>query len=213
MSEEMQGKARKILSLVLSFGLLFQQIGFAQVATELNITNHLARMASSFTVDKFRPLHLRYFSYDALSDNFKVLLDKGDLEKGLIPKGTIPEDKLKEEAKTLLSYFLVGVTLPDSMFWVNLRPAPLETKGRQDKDLVSLTGTDSEDQIIDPHLEKTDVGKIMLEADLQLKKDTAAMTSPATPEGKEYWDRLYKKAAEIYGAYPSIPCQIGRAHV
>ncbi|MDO8662120.1 MAG: hypothetical protein Q7K98_02715 [Candidatus Omnitrophota bacterium] len=66
------------------------------------------------------------------------------------------------------------------MFWVNLRP-------------------DSEDQIIDQYLEKTDVGRIMLEADLQLKKDTSAMTSPATPEGREYWDRLYKKAADLYG--------------
>ena len=88
--------------------------------------------------------------------------------------------ELLNSTKTLLSYFLVGVTLPDSMFWVNLRP-------------------DSEDQIIDQYLEKTDIGKIMLEADLQLKKDTSAMTSPATPEGKEYWNKLYKKAAELYG--------------
>ncbi|MCX5695490.1 MAG: hypothetical protein NTW18_02340 [Candidatus Omnitrophica bacterium] len=176
----MKVKLRKILSLALTISLLFQQIGFAQIATELNLVNHFARMASSLTVEKFRPLHLRYFSYDNLNDNFKVLVDKGDFEKGLSPKGAVPEEKLKEETKTLLSYFLVGVTLPDSMFWVNLRP-------------------DSEDQIIDQYLEKTDIGKIMLEADLQLKKDTALMTSPATPEGREYWDRLYKKAAELYG--------------
>ena len=42
------------------------------------------------------------------------------------------------------------------------------------------------EQIIDPELEKTDMGKIMLEADLQLKKDTAGLTSPQNPEGKEY---------------------------
>jgi len=169
----MSNKLRKILSLALTISLLFQQIGFAQIATELNIASHLSRMTSNLMVEKFRPAHLRYFSYDALNDNFKVLLDKGDLKN-------LGDKELQSSTKTLLSYFLVGVTLPDSMFWVNLRP-------------------DSEDQIIDQYLEKTDIGKIMLEADLQLKKDTSAMTSPATPEGKEYWDKLYKKAAELFG--------------
>jgi len=164
---------RKIISLVLSFGLLFQQVSFAQVAAELNIANYLSGIGSNIAQDKFRPLHLRYFSYDSLKDNFKILLDKGDLKK-------LKNSELENSTKTLLSYFLIGVTLPDNMFWVNLRP-------------------DSEDQIIDNYLEKTDVGRIMLEADLQLKKDTAIMTSPATSEGREYWDRLYKKAAELYG--------------
>lgn len=39
----------------------------------------------------------------------------------------------------------------------------------------------------------------MLEADLELKKDTAKFTSPETPEGKKYWDKLYKKAGELFG--------------
>ncbi len=169
----MRGKTRRILSLVLSFGLLFQQMGFAQVAAELNLANYLSRIGSNIAQEKFRPLHLRYFSYDSLNDNFKVLLDKGDLKNLQTPE-------LENSTKTLLSYFLIGVTLPDDMFWVNLRP-------------------DSEDRIIDPWLEKTDVGKIMLEVDLQLKKDTALFTSPQAPEGREYWNRLYKKAAEIFG--------------
>jgi len=169
----MSRKARRILSIILSFGLLFQQIGFAQVAAELNLGNYLSRIGSNIVQDRFRPLHLRYFSYDSLNDSFKILLDKGDLKN-------LKASELENSTKTLLSYFLVGVTLPDEMFWVNLRP-------------------DSEDQIIDSYLEKTDIGKIMLEADLQLKKDTAATTSPATPEGKEYWNKLYKKAAELYG--------------
>ncbi len=165
--------SRKIVPLVLSFCLLFQQIGFSQVAAELNIASYFSKIGSSIVQDKFRPLHLRYFSYDSLNDNFKVLLDKGDFKN-------LKNPELESSTKTLLSYFLVGVTLSDDMFWVNLRP-------------------DSEDQIIDPYLEKTDVGKIMLEADLQLKKDTSSFTSPQTPEGREYWDKLYKKVAEIYG--------------
>ncbi|MFA4854564.1 MAG: hypothetical protein WC616_04345 [Candidatus Omnitrophota bacterium] len=140
---------------------------------ELNLSNYFARMASGMAVDNFRPVHLRYFSYDSLNNSFKVLLDKGTNPKQV-------EQQLKAETKELLKYFLIGVTLPNDKFWVNLRP-------------------DSPKQIIDFNLEETDIGKIMLEADLQLKKDTAAFTSPQTPEGKEYWNRLYKKAEEIYG--------------
>jgi len=166
--------SRKIISLVLSICFLFQQTGLVQAAAvELNLSGYFARMASSMAVDSFRPIHLRYFSYDSLNNSFKLLLDKGTNPKQI-------EQKLKEEAKELLKYFLIGVTLPNDKFWVNLRP-------------------DSPKQIIDFNLEETDIGKIMLEADLQLKKDTANFTSPQTPEGKEYWNKLYKKAEEIYG--------------
>src|SRR3989338_7383128 len=39
----------------------------------------------------------------------------------------------------------------------------------------------------------------MLEADLKLKQDTALFTSPQTPQGKEYWNKLYQKAGELFG--------------
>ncbi|TRZ93345.1 hypothetical protein D4R78_08615, partial [bacterium] len=101
--------------------------------------------------------------------------------KGLSPKGTDPKESLQQETKTLLNYFFIGISLPNEAFWVNLRP-------------------DVEDNIIDRELAETDLGKIFLEADLQLKKDTANFTSPQTLEGKEYWDKLYKKAEELYGS-------------
>ena len=157
----------------MAFILIFQQSGFAQIAAELNIASHLSAFRNSFVVDKFRPVHLRYLQYLPQENNFKLFLDKGDLK-------TLADKELQSSTQTLLNYFLVGVSLPDSAFWVNLRP-------------------DSENNIIDEYLSKTDVGKIMLEADLQLKKDTASMTSPSTPEGKEYWDKLYKKASNLYG--------------
>lgn len=164
---------RKILSLVLSFGLIFQQTSFAQMAVDLNIASRISGVASNMTQERFRPAHLRYFAYDNLNDNFKVLLDKGDLKDSTARQR-------ESSTKTLLTYFLTGVALPDDAFWVNLRP-------------------DGADQIIDQYLGKTDVGRIMLEADLQLKKDTALFTSPRTPEGKAYWDKLYKRAAQLYG--------------
>ncbi|MFA6216286.1 MAG: triose-phosphate isomerase [Candidatus Omnitrophota bacterium] len=164
---------RKIVSLVLSFGLLFQQVSFAQVAAELKLGNYLSQVHSNFVGDKFRPVHLRYFSYDSTGDNLKVLLDRGDVKN-------LGSSELEASTRTLLNYFLIGVTLTNDTFWVNLRP-------------------DSENEVIDNKLGMTDVGKIMLEADLQLKKDTAKFTSPETTEGKLYWDKLYKKAEALFG--------------
>lgn len=103
-----------------------------------------------------------------------MLLDKGSLAR--------PADaELENTSKRLLTYFFIGLTLPNDKFWVNLRP-------------------DSPDNIIDPVLEQTDIGKVLLESDLELKKDTARATSPETPEGKEYWDKLYAKAAELFSS-------------
>lgn len=167
-------KIFKIIVFLLCFLFCFEQTGFAQVAGELDISGHIAAFRNSLIIDKFRPLHLRSLSYDHNLNNFKLLLDKGDLKN---PK----KPDLKNTIKILLNYFFVGLTLPNDTFWINLRP-------------------DSEDNIIDPDLARTDVGKILLEADLQLKKDTARFTSPETKEGRDYWDKLYRKAGELLGS-------------
>lgn len=173
----MPPKVNKSISILLCLCFLFQQTGFAQVAGQLDLSAHFLQLQNSFTQDKFRPLHLRYLAYDNLNNNFNLLLDKGDLK----PNELNDPNELNEQTKQLLSYFFIGISLPNEAFWVNLRP-------------------DSPDNVIDNELAQTDVGKIFLEADLQLKKDTAQFTSPQTPEGKEYWDKLYKKAEELYGS-------------
>lgn len=162
---------RKVLSLLVVFTLIFQQIGFSQSIGQLDISKYIGTFSGP---EQFRPLHLRYFSYDPLTDNFRILLDKGDLKN-------LKDSQLKEQGKELLRYFLVGVALPDENFWVNLRP-------------------DSEDQIISRELAGTDLGKVLLEADLELKKDVAKFTSPETPEGREYWNKLYEKAGYIFSS-------------
>lgn len=162
---------RKILSLLMIFTLVLQQAGFAQGLGQLDIAKYIGAFSGP---QQFRPLLLRYFSYDPLTDNFQLLLDKGNLKK-------IEDSQLKEQGQELLKYFLVGVALPDDNFWVNLRP-------------------DSEEQIIDEELVRTDLGKVLLEADLQLKKDVAKFTSPQTPEGREYWNKLYQKAGQIFSS-------------
>lgn len=184
----MPHKPAKIISFLLCFLLIFEQslpagrqVASAQAVGQLDISSHILSLRNSLIQDKFRPLHLRYLSYDNVNNNFKLLLDKGDWQKGLSSKGTVPDEQdLEGATKTLLNYFFIGITLPNDSFWVNLRP-------------------DSPDNIIDSALAMTDVGKILLEADLQLKKDTAKFTSPETVEGKKYWAKLYQKAEELFG--------------
>ena len=169
-----KSKTLKVIVILLCGFFIFQQTGFAQVATvELNMAGHFASLHNILFPDKFRPLHLRCISYDGLNNNLKLLLDKGDTKN---PK----TQEIESATKDLLSYFFVGISLPNDAFWVNLRP-------------------DSPNDIIDSLLAQTEVGRILLEADIQLKKDTAQATSPETLEGKEYWNKLYQKAEELYG--------------
>ena len=163
-------KLKKLTSILLCFLLILQQTGFSQT---IDLSGHFNQLSRPLSSDKFRPLHLRCISYDLQENSFRLRLDKGSL------KNTSPQE-LEDSSKTLFNYFLIGLSLPNDSFWVNLRP-------------------DSPDNIIDDSLARTDMGKIMLETDLQLKKDTAQFTSPQTPEGKVYWDKLYQKAEELYG--------------
>jgi len=155
----MNKKFIKSIALILVFSFIFQQslpagrqTAFAQLAGELDISSHLALFRNSLVSDKFRPLHLRFLQYLPQENSFKLLLDKGDqFKKGTVPvfRGLSPfsADSLETSTKTLLNYFFIGLSLPNDSFWVNLRP-------------------DAEDNIIDDYLAKTDVGKVLLEADL-----------------------------------------------
>src|SRR3989338_8167287 len=170
----MSHKLTKILSVFLSFCLILEQSVFAQA---IDLSHYFANSGKPIIQsDKFRPLHLRYLGYDNFNNDFKLLLDKGDtLKENLENKNYI-----EENTQTLLKYFFIGLALPNEKFWVNLRP-------------------DAPDNIIDDDLARADIGRIFLEADVQLKKDTAQFTSPQTPEGKAYWDKLYQKAGELFG--------------
>src|SRR3989339_1793807 len=179
---------RKLISLTLTLSFGLQQTVFASTelsrsayTATLNLSNYLNSGASLTVIDRFRPINLRYFSYQPKTNDFQILLDKGDYqEPSLHLRGAGGVDVLKREASILLDYFKIGLSLPNDKFWVNLRP-------------------DSQDEIIDEELAKTDLGKVMLEADLKLKQDTALFTSPQTPQGKEYWSKLYQKAGELFG--------------
>lgn len=68
--------------------------------------------------------------------------------------------------------FFTWLALSPDKFWVNLNP-------------------DEPDRIIDPGLGSTAAGKIMLQADLQLKKSVAKVINPNTRFGRSFWDRLH----------------------
>lgn len=122
--------------------------------------------------DSFRSSHLRYLSFPR-DGTCGMLLDRED--SVYVGGGDAVHD-----ARQCFTYFQIGLRLSPDSFWVNLRP-------------------DAPDKIMDPLLAQTDVGRIMLEADVQLKKDLARLTSPQFPAGKRYWERLYAKAETIFG--------------
>ncbi|MDI6605707.1 MAG: radical SAM protein [Candidatus Omnitrophota bacterium] len=162
-----------ILSLLFSYPFFTAQSVFAQTVA-LNLLSHKTELNNPSFVENPDLFHLRYLYYEPQNKDFKVLLDKGDSQG-------IRNSFAKKTARELITYFLIGLALPNSSFWVNLRP-------------------DSPDNIIDDYLARTDAGGVLLEADLHLKEDVAKLTSPSTPEGMEYWDKLYKKAGELFGS-------------
>jgi hypothetical protein len=97
-----------------------------------------------------------------------------------------PVIDVKTSSGKLIEFFLTALAFPDDKFWIDLNPA-------------------SPDRVADRELAKTDFGRIMLAADLQLKKDTSDLTNPRKSKaGKEFWERLYRKA-EGLGIASHIP--------
>jgi hypothetical protein len=82
---------------------------------------------------------------------------------------------IEEASELSLISFCIGLTLPESEFWVNLNPW-------------------EPDRIIEKDLEETDIGRIMLEADLQMKKDFSKYDNPCKSViGEEYRELLEEK--------------------
>lgn len=73
--------------------------------------------------------------------------------------------------------FFVWLTLPTSKFTVNLNP-------------------DEPSRIIDADFGRTNAGRVLLEADLQLKKTVAQLIHPDTPLGAQYWEALKGEGGE-----------------
>ena len=121
----------------------------------------------------FTPTILRGIRvYPNNSLKFDFIVDSGDT--GL--KGIA----LKNESERLIKYFLAVLTIPEDNLWVNLSPH-------------------EEDRIIPDSLALTDMGTDMLAQDYLLKQITASLIYPEDELGKQFWQKIYKKAYEEYG--------------
>lgn len=102
------------------------------------------------------------------------------------PAELIANSDIQKAGQKSLEYFFIGLALPDEKFWVNLNPKEPY-------------------RVMDSVLADTDLGRIMLYADLRLKKDTCELMDPNKTEvGVEYWNRLYMKAKQL-GVSDNIP--------
>lgn len=77
----------------------------------------------------------------------------------------------RESARLAADAFFTWLALRPESFTVNLNP-------------------DEPDRIIDEKFGKTDAGRVLLEADLQMKKTVAVLIHPDSKLGGEYWDAL-----------------------
>lgn len=110
----------------------------------------------------FSSLQLRYLSERNSRDGLRYAFSARS--------GTSPEAGLGA-AERASDAFFVWLALRPSTFTVNLNP-------------------DEPDRIVDAELGRTDAGRVLLEADLQLKKSVAQLIHPDTPRGIAFWDAL-----------------------
>ncbi len=86
---------------------------------------------------------------------------------------------IRNATELSLNSFLIGLTIPNYKFWVNLNPW-------------------ESDRIIEKDLKETDVGKIMLDADFNMKKDFSNYENPCESKtGEDYQELLGKKQEDL----------------
>jgi hypothetical protein len=114
----------------------------------------------------FTTLELRYIAEDGpgVTYAFKGGVAADDVHSfGGLAAGQLSSDAL-----------FTWLALPASSFWVNLNP-------------------DQPDTIIDDKLGRTDAGRVLLQADLQMKKTSAKLLDPNTALGSDFWNSLQSK--------------------
>ncbi|HOU36375.1 MAG TPA: hypothetical protein PK562_03810, partial [Candidatus Omnitrophota bacterium] len=65
---------KRIFAFAISFCLIFEQTGFAQVAGQMQVPGYLANLLPA---DNFSPVQLRSVIYNPTQDSFRLMLDKG----------------------------------------------------------------------------------------------------------------------------------------
>jgi len=134
------------------------------------LTNAVAAAVSAPGGIDFSTLELRYLS-DSGSTSGSHTIDYAFTARratGRSPQGL--SDGIAR-IKSASDAFFVWLALPKSAFWVNLNP-------------------NEPDRIIEREFGRTEAGRVLLEADLQLKKTVAKLIDPRTARGKAFWNGL-----------------------
>ncbi|MBF0594672.1 MAG: hypothetical protein HQL22_06865, partial [Candidatus Omnitrophica bacterium] len=106
---------------------------------------------------------------------FDFIVDSGR------PDLKIDSKEFKDESQKLIKYFLASLTIKEDDLWVNLSPY-------------------EHDRMITNELGKTELGRDMLAQDYVLKQLTASLMYPEKDLGKAFWDKVYAKVQENFGA-------------
>ena len=111
-------------------------------------------------------------------------LDEGNplkLEFVIHPGDVSADDAaFRDESDKLIKYFLAALTTPEDQLWVNLSPYEA-------------------DRIIPADFGRTRLGRDMLAQDYLLKQLTASLMYPEEDLGREFWERVYRKAQARFG--------------
>ncbi|MBF0504191.1 MAG: hypothetical protein HQL14_03715 [Candidatus Omnitrophica bacterium] len=105
---------------------------------------------------------------------FDFIIDTGNDISDVTPS-------LEKESEKLVKYFLTAMTVPEKDLWVNLSPY-------------------EKDRMIASNLSQTEMGRDMLAQDYILKQLTASLIYPEKNLGRTFWDEIYSKARQMYGA-------------
>ena len=140
-------------------------------------------LIKGLTIHKDNP-----FLFDFIVDTGNDKLGTGsDSASGpIFGQESVPVPNLKTEADRLIKYFFACLTIPEKDLWVNLSPY-------------------EKDRMVPDALGKTALGRDLLAQDYILKQLTASLIYPEKDLGKEFWDKVYTKARQMYGQNVEIP--------
>ncbi|MBF0521619.1 MAG: hypothetical protein HQL24_01030 [Candidatus Omnitrophica bacterium] len=167
-----QGTTRSNILKTISLIVLFifiPQTLFAQISLS-NLPTPGTMVATSAS---FVPPVLKGMKVDLKQPfQFDFILDTGN--------SNLKDDELKEESNKLIRYFLSSLTIPEKDLWVNLSPY-------------------EKNRIIPDEFGTTEMGRDLLAQDYILKQITASLMYPENETGKAFWQKVYKKAYDLYG--------------
>ncbi|MCK5180006.1 MAG: hypothetical protein KAR32_10790, partial [Candidatus Omnitrophica bacterium] len=167
----------RILSAFIAFTFIFgivipPQVSYAQLIPSTVLNLPLPGTMVPVSVGYTPALMTGLTVYPENPLEFDFMIDTGDAK--------LSGSRLEDESRKLIKYFLASLTVPEDQLWVNLSPY-------------------EKDRVIPQSFGETEMGRDLLAQDYLLKQLTASLMYPENELGKKFWDRVYKKANDLYG--------------